>query len=81
MPSYRAAIESVYAQSSVIENELAFESLEIVELIKTLIRSHHDFLDNHPEFVRLLLWENLRQGSTARDVDLGALKAPAVEAK
>ncbi len=77
---YRAAIEDVYVQSSVIEDELSLEALSAEELIERFIRSHHEFLTKHPEFVRLLLWENLRQGCTAREVDMAGLKAPAVDA-
>ena len=70
---YRAAIEDVYVQSSVIEDELSLEALSAEELIERFIRSHHGFLTKHPEFVRLLLWENLRQGCTAREVDMAGL--------
>ncbi len=77
---YRAVIRHMYEQSTEIEVELSHVLLPADELLERIIRSYYEFLSQRPEFVRLLTWENLHHGLTAREVDIGALKAPVVDA-
>jgi TetR/AcrR family transcriptional regulator len=50
------------------------------ELLEKMIRAYYGFLASHPEFVRLLTWENLRWGRSARALEMDAFKAPIIEA-
>ncbi len=77
---YRATIQRAYEQSAAAEIELAHLLLPVEELFERIVRSHYEFLSAHPEFVRLLAWENLRYGRTAREIDVSALKAPMIQA-
>jgi TetR/AcrR family transcriptional regulator len=45
-----------------------------------MVRAYYRFLAEHPEFVRLLSWENLREGRSARRMHLTTLKAPVIQA-
>lgn len=77
---YRAVIQRAYEQSASIEVPLAHMLLPADRLLERIIRSYYGFLRAHPEFVRLLAWENLRQGRTARDIGIAEIKAPILEA-
>ena len=77
---YRAALRHVYQQLSSTEVELADTLLPAEELLARLIRAYYVFLASHPDHVRLLTWENLRQGKAAREADLMSFKAPILEA-
>jgi len=77
---YRAAIRHVYEQLSSTEIALADILLPAEELLARLIRAYYDFLASHPQHVRLLTWENLRQGRSAREADLSSFKTPVIEA-
>jgi len=77
---YRAAMRSMYEQNAIVETELSRPGLSAEELLDRFVRALYAFLSAHPEFVRLLTWENLRQGRTVRHVDIGAVMEPVVEA-
>ena len=63
---YRVVIEQVYRESAEIEVELSHILSPVDKLLARIIRSYYDYMQRHPEFVRLLAWENLRRGRTAR---------------
>lgn len=77
---YRAVVRRMYEESVSVEVELAHMLLPADELLDRIVRAHYGFLQTHPEFVRLLTWENLRCGRTARRIDIPSLKAPIVQA-
>ena len=77
---YRAVIRHAYEELSSIEVELAHVLLPAEELLEKMIRANYRFMAGNPQVVRLLLWENLRQGKAARKIDLSAFKAPIIEA-
>ena len=77
---YRAALRRVYQQLSSTEVELADMLLPAEELLARLVRAYYVFLASHPDHVRLLTWENLRQGKASREADLSSFKAPILQA-
>jgi len=77
---YRAVIERAYGEISSVDVALIDTLLPAETLLKRMIRAYHDFFIEHPEVVRLLAWENLREGRSARKLELSAFKAPIVEA-
>jgi len=77
---YRAVIRYAYEQISSAEVELAHVILPAEELLEKMIRAYYQFLAGHPEVVRLLTWENLRQGKAAREIDITTFKAPIIQA-
>ncbi len=77
---YRAAFRHAYEQLSSAEVELADLALGAEDLLARLIRSYYRFHATHPRHVRLLMWENLRQGKAAREAEIGSIKAPIIEA-
>jgi len=77
---YRAAMRSMYEQNAIVEAELSRAGLSAEKLLERFVRALYEFLSEHPEFVRLLTWENLRQGRSVRHVDTDAVMAPVLEA-
>lgn len=77
---YRAVIRRAYEQIASVEVPLAHMLLPADQLLERIIRSYYGFLRGHPEFVRLLAWENLRQGRTAGGAEIAETKTPILEA-
>lgn len=59
---YESVLTEAYKRLEMLEEESAQESLSIEEWIKHIVRIYFDFLQNNPEFSKLVLWENLNQG-------------------
>jgi TetR/AcrR family transcriptional regulator len=68
---YEKVLASVYERLAGLEIATLQHHLSTPRLISALVELYFDFLWRNPEFVRLLLWENLRQGSS-----LGRTPAP-----
>lgn len=59
---YREAILTVYTRLEVRETEVMEDSEDPEAVLRRIIESYFDFHRDNPEFVRLLLWENLNNG-------------------
>ena len=56
---YHAVLTEAYRGLETVEVEALSHTQNIDELTGAMVRSYFDFLSAHPEFVRLLLFENL----------------------
>ena len=77
---YRAVIGRAYERLAAMEAELADAAAPAEDLVERMIRAYYEFLGAHPGIVRLLTWENLRQGRTAQTLDIASAKTPILEA-
>lgn len=77
---YEATLTYVYDKFRDVEVELATMMLPPAEMLSQLVWQYYDFLHAHPEFVRMLSYENLDDAKTARRLDLKNHKAPIIEA-
>ncbi|MGH8020235.1 MAG: TetR/AcrR family transcriptional regulator, partial [Opitutaceae bacterium] len=59
---YSAALTEVFGRLERVEFEAVQDAASPEDRIRQLIAANFRFLDENPEFVRLLLWENLEQG-------------------
>lgn len=59
---YHAALLDVYGRIEKIEFIAVEKGFTPKEKLSRLLESYFVFLDDNPEFVRLLLWENLEKG-------------------
>jgi AcrR family transcriptional regulator len=59
---YLAALVEVFSRLAKAEIQVIEETARPDEKLKHLLAANFKFLDANPEFVRLLLWENLAQG-------------------
>jgi len=49
------------------------------QALRNIVRTYFRFLLDHPQFVRLLLWENLQHGTHISQVTLAVRKTPMLE--
>jgi len=77
---YRAVIHRAYEDLASVDVELAHLLLSAEGLLKKMVRAYYELLARRPEIVRLLTWENLRQGRAARRIGITSFKAPIIEA-
>lgn len=59
---YTAVLHAVYTRLERVEMKPLPEEATTAEVIREMIARHFDFLSRDPEFVNLLLWENLNEG-------------------
>lgn len=58
---YIAVLNRAYEQLSECEKTLLSEKLDPVNAVKRIIECDFEFLSSHPEFVNIILWENLNK--------------------
>jgi len=59
---YRAVLERAYDHIRTIESDLDLDSLAPDEALRHLVKVTFDYHNKHPEFVRLVMNENIHQG-------------------
>jgi AcrR family transcriptional regulator len=59
---YRAVLEKVYEQIRLIESAIDIEGLSPEDALRELVRVTFDWHHKHPDFVRLVMNENIHQG-------------------
>jgi AcrR family transcriptional regulator len=76
---YQAALGRVFEQLSHLEEGViaSYDGPSApAESMGKLVRVYFSFLKDHPEFVRMLLWENLCEGRHLSSVERGINKSP-----
>ena len=77
---YQAALGHVYEQFLNVDVSLAEMLLSPEQLLTNLVAAYYDFLNDNPQFVRLLCFENLNQGRAVRQLNLKNTKTPIITA-
>lgn len=78
---YIAVLEAAYSRIRQIESELHLEDLEPVEALRTLVAFTVDYHHANPEFVRLVMSENMQRGAfLAQSATIQQRNEPAIEA-
>ena len=77
---YRQSLQYVYEQFRSLDISLSAMLLPVEELVETLVRQYYTFLHDHPNFVRLISYENLSGGEVVRQLGLGGQKAQIITA-
>jgi len=77
---YHAVLVEAYHGLEVIEVDAFSHSEGIDALTEKLVRAYFAFLEAHPEFVRLVLWENLNDGRGLAMADSKLSKDPMLQA-
>lgn len=63
---YREVLISVYARLEKVEGTPQCGSKAPAEVVAALFDAYFSFLNDNPDFVRILLWENLNEGRAIR---------------
>jgi AcrR family transcriptional regulator len=66
---YRAVLERAYGGIRMREAEQRFDAMGAVEAMQTLVRHTFDYHDQHPEFVRLVMNENILHGAHVAEIE------------
>lgn len=77
---YQESLKCIYERFYSLEIELGTMMLPAEHLLETLVRRYYLFLSEHPQFVRLISYENLNRGRAASKLQLHGQKAPVVTA-
>ncbi len=77
---YHAVLAEAYRSLELVEIDALAHTAGIDALTAEIVRTYFDFLENHPEFVRLLLWENLNDGRGLAKADFRLSKDPMLTA-
>ena len=76
---YAAVLQAVYTRMEQVEMKPLPAAATTADVVREMMTRHFDFLAGDPEFVNLLMWENLNEGRIlARHPDL-LTKAPVIE--
>ncbi len=73
---YTKALLSVYERLADCERQFMIEGLDPVASIRNIVHVSFRFLVENPDFVRMLMWENLNRATAVPTDDLVKLKAP-----
>ncbi len=76
---YTAVLASVFERMSGIELGLLADNPPPDVAIERIVFAYFDFLKKNPEFVSLLLWENLQGGKHLNELSPSITKAPILE--
>jgi AcrR family transcriptional regulator len=78
---YLAVLEEAYSSIRRAESTLDLESLPPEAALRTLVGSTFDYYTEHPEFVRLVMNENIMDGAhMARSKTIGKLNVTVIDA-
>lgn len=75
---YQAALKEVYERLANVEVRIFAEPHDFEETIREIIQIYFTFLQENPEFVNLLLWENLNRGRGLEGADFQLTKDPII---
>ncbi len=75
---YQAALKEVYGRLANVEVNVFAEPHQLEETIQEIIHLYFKFLHENPDFVQLLLWENLNKGRGLEAADFELTKDPIV---
>lgn len=65
---YSVILEKVYARLGEYEQNLVYSEFKGAETVKKIVLDYFNFLLENPNFVRLMLWENLNNAKCVGDV-------------
>lgn len=77
---YAAALERVFGQLAALEAGVFTDAPTPGAALERLLILYFNFLREHPEFVSLLLWENLQGGRHLEALPAAVTKAPILDA-
>jgi AcrR family transcriptional regulator len=66
---YRAVLERAYLGIRTREAEQHFDTMDAVTAMQTLVGHTFDYHDQHPEFVRLVMNENILHGAHVAEIE------------
>lgn len=76
---YVAALEESYRRFRRVESEFHLDELPPVPALRTIVASTFDYHAQHPEFIRMVMTENINNGEYVRKIaELQQINRPAI---
>lgn len=75
---YKAVLFNVYRRLEEKEVEILTTDDDCIETIRNIIRMYYKFLRDNPNFVSILLWENLNKAQYMSELDTSQIKDPSI---
>lgn len=66
---YNQVLLNAYSKMAEVEVQLEKQNLIGKELVEKIISTYFDFLYNNPNFVNILMWENLNKGENLKRIE------------
>ncbi len=66
---YNQVLLNTYSKMEDVESDLVKQNLQGTELVEKIISTYFDFLYNNPNFVSILMWENLNKGNYLKKIE------------
>lgn len=76
---YQAVLRTVLDRFAACEAEALGQGLSCVGQLEHMIRFYFEYLRANPTYVNLLLWENLNEGRSVREIGYGPHRASAFQ--
>ncbi len=71
---YKRALESVYIRLEEPENLIIEKHWDFKRAMEEIVRTYFNFLKDNPNYVRMVMWENLHYGRYFQERELGNTK-------
>lgn len=72
---FQAALAAEYSKLEVLEIKTLHPEEPIEKVLTDIVNAYFSFLQDNPEFVQLILWENLNQGRNLDQMDIPLSKS------
>lgn len=76
---FQAALATEYSKLEVLEIETLHPEEPIEKVLNDIVSAYFSFLQANPEFVNLILWENLNQGRNLDQMKIPLSKSPMLD--
>lgn len=76
---YTAALVKTYKRLAEFEKQFIIKGIAPVASIRNIVLTSFRFLSQNPNFVRMLMWENLNTAKSVPRDELASLKEPSLE--
>lgn len=76
---YKTVLKNVYSRLAEYEREYYVEGISPDIAIRNIVHVSFNFLEKNPEFVRILMWENLNSAAYLEKDGVSAIKNPTIE--
>lgn len=76
---YTAALVKTYKRLAEFEKQFIIKGIDPVASIRNIVLTSFRFLSQNPNFVRMLMWENLNTAKSVPRDELARLKEPSLE--
>ena len=76
---YNQVLLNTYSKMEDVENNLIKQNLQGISLIEKIISTYFDFLYNNPDFVNILMWENLNKGNYLNKIEKNIIERKSIK--